>query len=74
MITGKAMSRALRGHLLTSFSLQIKLLTLFFPETHDCVDNAEVGDVDLNLEEKEFKDEEEEVDEKKIPEDEVNQF
>ena len=32
------------------------------------------GDVDLNLEEKEFKDEEEEVDEKKIPEDEVNQF
>ena len=32
MITGKAVSRALRGHLLTSSSLQSKLLTLFFLE------------------------------------------
>ena len=50
MITGKAVSRALRGHLLTSTSLQIKLFTPFSPGIQNCVDNAEVGDVDLDSE------------------------
>ena len=58
MIKGKAVPRALRP-LLTSSSLQIKLLTPFFPITHDCVDNAEVADVDLDLEEEQFEDEKE---------------
>ena len=55
MITGKAVSRALRGHLLTSSSLQIKLFTPFSPGIHNCVDNAEVGDVDLDSEKKNLK-------------------
>ena len=63
MITGKAVSRVLRGHLLTSSSIQIKLLTPFFPRTHDCMDNADVGDVDLDSEEGDLKDEEEGGDE-----------
>ena len=50
------MSRNLWGHLLTSSSSQIKLLTPFLPGTHDCVDNAEVGNVDLGLEHEEFED------------------
>ena len=57
------MSRVLRGHLLTSSSIQIKLLTPFFPRTHDCMDNADVGNVDLDSEEEDFKDEEEGGDE-----------
>ena len=78
MITGKAVSRALRGHLLASSSPQIKLLTYFFPGTHNCVDNGEVGDVDLHSEEEEFENkdevEDEEADENTILVDEVIQF
>ena len=78
MILGKAVSRNLWGHLLTSSSLQIKLLTPFLPGTHDRVDNAEVGNVDLGLEDEEFEDQEEgedeEVDENTILEDDLIQF
>ena len=56
MILGKAVSRNLWGHLLTSSSSQIKLLTPFLPGTHDRVDNAEVRNVDLGLEHEEFED------------------
>ena len=78
MILGKAVSKNLWGHLLTSSSLQIKLLTPFLPGTHDCVDNAEVGNVDLGLEDEEFEDqgegEDEEVDENTVLEDDLIQF
>ena len=78
MILGKVVSRNLWGHLLTSSSLQIKLLTPFLPGTHDRVDNAEVGNVDLGLEDEEFEDQEggkdEEVDENTILEDDLIQF
>ena len=78
MILGKVVSRNLWGHLLTSSSLQIKLLTPFLPGTHDRVDNAEAGNVDLGLEDEEFEDQEEgedeEVDENTILEDDLIQF
>ena len=40
------------------------LVDTFFPGTDDCVDNAEVEDVVLNLEEEEFEDKEEGEDRK----------
>ena len=51
MITCKAVLRTLRGTLINIILFTNKLLTPFFPGTHDCLNNAEVGDVDLNSEE-----------------------
>ena len=49
------------------------MLTPFFPGTHDCVDHAEVGDVEEKLEDEE-EGEDEEVDENTILEDDFIQF
>ena len=51
MITGKAVLRTLRGTLVNIILFTNKLLTPFFPGTHDCVNNAEVGNFYLNSEE-----------------------
>ena len=54
------------------------MLTPFLPGTHNCVDNAEVVDVDLDSQEEELEGEkegeDEEVDENTILEDDVVQF
>ena len=55
MITGKAVSRALRGHFLTASSLQVKLMTPLFPslDCEDYIEGTNEGEEsDLDYEEK----------------------